>query len=206
MIVWNDENREKYNYRWHFMDDYILGPNDLSLAQRMIASGPDESKFLRQIFISMDITAPWYWWKEADTYKVATVANSCSTMHKLSAYPITSKMFSFDEEVLDLPIWENGTKDNGGDVGWLVNDIMEACEQLRLRYLETKDKRYWRALVQLMPNSFNQKRTWTANYVVLRNIYFARRNHKLTEWHTFCEMIEKLPYGKELICYVKEKE
>ena len=170
----------------------------------MIAGGPDESKFLRQIFVSMDITAPLYIWKELDTYKVATVANSCSTMHTISKQRITLDMFSADEDLMDLEVIKGGNKTNCGDVGWLWNDIITGCEELRQRYLETKDKRYWRALIQMLPSSFNQKRTWTANYAVLRNIYFARRNHKLTEWHTFCEAIENLPYGKELICYKKE--
>lgn len=203
-IVWNEENREKYNYREHFGDDFLIGPNDLALAQRMIAGGTDESKFMRQIFVSMDITAPWYWWKEMDTYKVATVANSCSTMHTLAKTPITTKMFSVDEDSLNLEVFKGGNKENGGDVGWFLNDIVSGCEELRKRYIETGDKRYWRVLIQLMPNSFNQMRTWTANYAVLRNIYFARRHHKLVEWHRFCEMIENLPYGKELICYEKE--
>ena len=178
---------------WHLSDSYtdengsyILGEKDLDLARRMIKGGPDESKFLRQIFVSMDITAPLYWWKEMDTYKVATVANSTSTMHKITSKEITEDDFSFDN---DWDLIFNLAKAS----------IVESCENLRQKYLNTQDKRYWRALIQLLPEGYNQTRTWTANYQVLRNIYFARRNHKLIEWHTFCEEIEKLPYAKELI-------
>ena len=190
---------------WKRMDstfepnNIILGPNDLGLAQRLIKSGTDHGKFLRQIFVSMDITAPLYWWKEMDTYKVGTVANSTSTMHTLTKEEVTLDMFSFDN--LDLII----SKDHSINGEWeltfedCIEDILISCNNLRNKFLETKDKRYWRALIQLLPNAWNQTRTWTANYQVLRNIYFARRNHKLTEWHTFCEEIEKLPYSKELI-------
>lgn len=183
---------------WRLSDSYIdknnkfvLGEKDLDLAQRMIKGGPDESKFLRQIFISMDITAPIYWWKEMSTYKVGTTANSCSTMHKITANPITIGDFSFDKETKKLCLKS-------------LQAMVGVCEQLRSDYLKTKNKLYWRALIQTLPMSYNQKRTWTANYAVLRNIYFARKNHKLTEWHSFCKMIEELPYGKELICYKGE--
>ena len=178
---------------WHLSDSYtdengsyILGEKDLDLARRMIKGGPDESKFLRQIFVSMDITAPLYWWKEMDTYKVATVANSTSTMHKITSKEITEDDFSFDD---DWDLIFNLAKAS----------VVESCENLRQKYLNTQDKRYWRALIQLLPEGYNQTRTWTANYQVSRNIYFARRNHKLIEWHTFCETIENLPYAKELI-------
>lgn len=183
--------------------DFCLGPKDQELAQRMIAAGTDESKFLRQIFVSMDITAPIYWWKEMSTYKVATVANSCSTMHKLATTPITRDCFSFDEELETIEGIKQYIDEEGGYLTF-SETIIRNCEQLRRLYIETKDKRYWRALIQLLPESWNQKRTWTANYQTLRAIYFARRYHKLVEWHEFCRMIEKLPYGKELICYQKE--
>lgn len=176
--------------------DIYIGPNDLKLAQRMIKAGTDESKFMRQIFVSMDIEAPLYWWKEMDTYKVATVANSCSTMHRLTSSPITKDCFSFDNNNLTQLETEEYLKCKD-----IIESVIENCEWLRQQYLKTKDKRYWRELVQLLPNAWNQKRTWTANYQVLRNIYFARRHHKLQEWHDFCDMIEKLPYSKELICY-----
>lgn len=185
-----------------------LGKEDLALAQKLILAGSDHSKFMRQIFVSMDINAPLYWWKEMSTYKVGTVANSCSTMHKLAATPITKEMFSFDEELDALDI-QNYKEEYDGwrpylSLGKCIEEHINNCEVLRLKYLETKDVRYWRALVQLLPSSWNQKRTWTANYAVLRNIYFARRNHKITEWVEFCKRIEKLPYAKELICCEKE--
>lgn len=167
----------------------LLGPKDLDLAQRMIKGGAEEAKFLRQIFVSMDINAPIFWWKEASTYKISTTANSCSTMHTIHKTPITKDMFSFSNF--------NFNQD-------MIYDIIDICETLRQKYNETGDKRYWRALIELLPMGFNQKRTWTANYQVLRNIYFQRRHHKLDEWHTFCETIESLPYGKELICYKGE--
>lgn len=167
----------------------LLGPKDLDLAQRMIKGGAEEAKFLRQIFVSIDITAPIFWWKEMDTYKVGTIANSCSTMHTIHKTPITKDMFSFSNFDFNQD---------------MIYDIIDICEALRQKYNETKDKNYWRALVEILPMGFNQKRTWTANYQVLRNIYFQRRHHKLDEWHTFCETIESLPYGKELICYKGE--
>ena len=172
-----------------------IGPKDMKLAQAMIAAGTDESKFLRQIFISMDITAPLYWWKEFDTYKVGTVANSCSTMHKLDAYPITRDMFSWDNEgEMSEEFWR------------VVDEIIRECEELRLLYKATGEKRYWRAMVQLLPSSWMQKRTVTLNYQVARAMRFARRYHKLTEWHTLCDAFENLPYGKEFIAYEKPKK
>lgn len=197
--LWDNSLLDKdgpYEHRFYF------GPKDLKLAQSLVRAGTDEAKFMRQIFISVDITAPLYWWKEMDTYKVGTVTNSTSTMHKLTARPIKLDDFSFDN--LDL-IFD--TKEN-----WIIRFKEEAqlsinaCEHLRKKYLETKDKRYWRALIQLLPESYNQTRTWTANYAVLRNIYFARCNHKLTEWREFCQWIETLPWAKELICLEEKKE
>ena len=179
---------------------FVIGPKDIDLAQRMIAGGTDESKFIRQIGVSFDLTAPLYWWKEFDTYKVGTVANSTSTMHKLATTPITEDCFSMDGVDPDIPILE----DDATDIGWLWKDIIFYCEELRKKYAITKDKQYWRALVQLLPNGWMQKRTITLNYQVLRAQYFARRNHKLSEWHEYCEFIEGLPYAKELICYEKE--
>jgi hypothetical protein len=167
----------------------------MKLAQLMIGAGTDEAKFLRQIFISMDITAPLYWWKEFDTYKVGTVANSCSTMHKLDAYPITREMFS----------WDN-IEDPGEEFWATVDTICAECERLRLKFKETGKKVYWRALVQLLPNAWMQKRTVTLNYQVARAQYFARRFHKLTEWHTLCDAYLALPYGKEFIGYEKPKK
>lgn len=181
---------------------YIIGENDLKLAQRMISAGTDESKFMRQIFVSMDITAPLFWWKEADTYKVSTVANSCSTMHKITSSEITEENYSFDPEpdklLTDLPT------DDYIRILDIKNRAVADAEWLRKKYNETKDKRYWRLLVQINPDGWLQKRTWTGNYQNLRNMYFARKNHKLIEWRQFCQIIEQLPYSKELICYKKE--
>lgn len=178
----------------------VVGPNDLKLAQRMLNGGPEESKFMRQIMISMDIDAPLFFWKEFDTYKVGTTANSCSTMHKLTSEEISAQNFSFikPEEFED--------QYNQYFIKTVQEEIIQYCEILRKVYNKTKDKRIWRALIEILPMAWNQKRTWTANYQVLRNIYFQRRFHKLDEWREFCKIIEELPYGKELICYEKEKK
>ena len=177
-------------------DKTIIGENDLRLAQKLIQAGAEHAKFMRQIFVSVDITAPIYWWKEMDTYKVSTVSNSTSTMHKLSSKPITINDFSFDN--LDLVMtagkdWELTLNE------YLTYQIIPTCEKLRQKFIKTKDKRYWLALIQLLPESYNQTRTWTANYAILRNIYFQRKNHKLQEWHQFCDWIKTLPCGKDLI-------
>lgn len=188
--LWDSSLLDKdgpYEHRFYF------GPKDLKLAQSLVRAGTDEAKFMRQIFISVDITAPLYWWKEMDTYKVGTTANSTSTMHKLTSRPFQKTDFSFDED------WDF-------EYNLTVGSILKTCETLRQKYVQTKDKRYWRALIQLLPESYNQTRTWTANYAVLRNIYFARRNHKLTEWREFCQWIESLPWAKELICLEEKKE
>lgn len=179
---------------------FIIGSNDMQLAQRMISGGAEESKFMRQIIISMDIEAPIFWFKEFDTYKVATVANSCSTMHKLTSNEIGAQNFSFDMLIEEFP------EEYQELISKIRVDILKNCEELRKIYNETKDKRIWRALVEILPMAWNQKRTWTANYQVLRNIYFQRRFHKLDEWREFCKVIEALPYGKELICYEKAKK
>ena len=164
---------------------YVLGPNDLDLAVRLCRAGSDHRKFIRQILVSMDITAPMYWWKEFDTYKVGTVANSTSTMHKIHAKPFALEDFSTDHM----------TPDSLERFGQYVTYL----EQVRLRYLDTKDKAHWYDLIQLLPSSYNQMRTCTLNYETLRNIYFARKDHKLEEWHTFCDWIRSLPYAADLI-------
>lgn len=176
---------------------YVIGPNDLNLAQRLISAGPEHAKFLRQIFVSVDITAPLYWWKEADTYKIGTTANSTSTMHRLMAEPFEYKDFELDENRW-LPIFEEDTYSNSSYQEY-IDSIIRMCNHLRNNYLTTEDKRYWRALVQILPNAYLQTRTWTANYAVLRNIYFQRKNHKLREWYQFRDWIKSLPYSKELI-------
>lgn len=165
--------------------NYVLGSNDLDLAVRLRRAGSDHRKFIRQIFVSVDITAPMYWWKEYDTYKVATVANSTSTMHRIHRKPFETGDFSCDRMTPEtLSFMEN---------------VVERLEKIRLRYLETKSKEDWYDLIQLLPSSYNQMRTCSLNYETLVNIYYARRNHKLDEWHVFCDWIEKLPYGRELI-------
>ena len=165
---------------------YILGENDLSLAKRLRNAGTsDHRKYLRQVMLSVDITAPMYWWKEYDTYKVATVANSTSTMHKIHSKPFELDDFSHDH------LTENGLK--------VLKGLVDEMEKIRLEYVETKDKAIWYDLIQLLPSSYNQMRTCTLNYETLINIYKSRKHHKLDEWRSFCEWIETLPYAKELI-------
>ena len=165
---------------------YILGENDLSLAKRLRNAGTsDHRKYLRQVMLSVDITAPMYWWKEYDTYKVATVANSTSTMHKIHSKPFEIEDFSHDH------LTENGLK--------VLKGLVDEMEKIRLEYVETKDKALWYDLIQLLPSSYNQMRTCTLNYETLINIYKSRKHHKLDEWRSFCEWIETLPYAKELI-------
>lgn len=173
--------------------NYVLGPNDLDLAVRLAKAGSDHRKYLRMVFVSVDITAPLYWWKEFDTYKVGTVANSCSTMHKIHAAPFTRDDFSHDRM----------------DAGALavLDAVIAYLEGERQKFLADKsDKQAWHNMIQTLPSSYNQMRTVTLNYEVLTNMYYARRNHKLAEWHTLCEWIESLPYAKELICTRDEEQ
>ena len=172
--------------------NYILGPNDLDLARRLRKAGSDHRKYLRQIFVSVDVTAPMYWWKEYDTYKVATVANSTSTMHKITSKPFDIDDFSHDHMT---PATEA-----------FMQSIVDELEKIRLRYLETKDKSDWYDIIQLLPSSYNQMRTCSFNYETLINIYYARKDHKLAEWHTFCDWILTLPYAKELIVCAEPNE
>ncbi|WP_276981347.1 hypothetical protein [Johnsonella ignava] len=165
--------------------NYILGENDLSLAKRLRIAGSDHRKYLRQVFVSVDITAPMYWWKEYDTYKVGTVANSTSTMHKIHTKKFELSDFSYDRlSSLGLDAMEY---------------IIKALEAARLRFINSRNSDDWYDMIQLLPSSYNQMRTCTLNYESLINIYYARRNHKLNEWHVFCDWIKKLPYAKELI-------
>lgn len=175
---------------------YHVGENDFNLAQRLIRAGSSDCKFLRQINVSCDITAPLYWWKEMDQYKVGTVTNSTSTMHKLASTPITKECFEWDDfnDVIAFRAESIRVSD-------FWSELIVVCEDLRKKYLETKDKKYWKELIRLLPESWLQTRTWSANYAILRNIYFQRRNHKLSEWNTFCEAISKMPYANYLICY-----
>lgn len=183
---------------WNRMDsfydedgNYVLGPNDLGLAKRLRRAGSDHRKYIRQVFVSVDITAPMYWWKEYDTYKVATVANSTSTMHKIHSKPFELDDFSHDHLTLESEAY--------------MQTIVDQLEKIRLKYVETKDKAYWYDMIQLLPSSYNQMRTCTLNYETLINIYFSRKNHKLDEWHTFCDWIKTLPYAKELILAEEEE-
>lgn len=166
--------------------NYILGENDMALAQKLARAGSDHRKFLRQIFVSVDITAPLYWWKEFDTYKVGTVANSCSTMHKIHAKSFDRDDFSCDR--LD----EGGLE--------MLDATIAYLEKERLAFIENKDeKNHWHNMIQLLPSSYNQMRTVTLNYENLISMYYARRSHKLAEWHTYCDWVLSLPYAKELI-------
>ena len=163
---------------------FVFGPNDLDLAMRLAKAGSDHRKYLRMVFVSVDVTAPLYWWKEYDTYKVATVANSTSTMHKIHSKPFSMDDFSCDHMT-------DGTKK-------FMETVVAELENIRLRFKETKSKD---DMIQLLPSSYNQMRTCTFNYETLINIYRARKNHKLAEWHTFCDWIETLPYAEQLITF-----
>lgn len=173
---------------WHLSDSTFdgevkIGENDHSLMMRLAKGRSSDSKYRRAILVSVDITAPLYWWKEFDTYKIGTVANSCSTMHKIHAKEFTIDDFSHEH------LTERSLR------------LLKNCVVLELNYnrnlfLETKDKQYWHNMIQLLPSSYNQKRTVYLNYEVLAAIYFDRRHHKLDEWHTFCDWIEKLPYSE----------
>ena len=166
---------------------FILGPADLDFGRRLATAGSDHRKFLRQIFVSVDITAPLYWWKEFDTYKVGTVANSTSTMHKIHAKAFERGDFSCDR--LD----EGGLK--------MLDLTIAYLEGERQRFLSDKENRApWHHMIQMLPSSYNQMRTVTMNYENLINIYYARRAHKLPEWHILCDWIRSLPYADEWIC------
>lgn len=169
------------NLRFDECHEQQIGPNDLDLMKRLRNAGTDHRKFMRMITVYVDITAPLYWWKEFDTYKVGTVANSCSTMHKIHAKEFT--LDDFSHEHLYLPLQD-------------LRPTIDLLNTYRERYLETKDKSDWWQLIQLLPSSYNQRRTVMLNYEVLANIYKSRRNHKLDEWHVFCEWIENLPYSE----------
>lgn len=169
---------------------YVLGENDLALAVKLCKAGSDHRKFLRQIFVSVDINAPLYWWKEYDTYKVATVSNSTSTMHKIHSRPFTIEDFSHDQMT-------PRTKEK-------LEGLVAYLEELRCQFVETKDKKYWYDMIQLLPSSYQQLRTCTLNYETLINIYYARKDHKLEEWHVLCAWIESLPYAKKLITTIRQ--
>lgn len=186
---------------------FFIGPNDMDLAQRMIAGKEPNDKFLRQIFVSMDITAPLLWWKEMDQYKIATTTNSTSTMHKIHSYPITKDCFEMDDYEGENLMVINEDETDFYFVEDHIREHIKFLEELRQMYLRYKDKdpaiakKYWKELIRWNPDGWLQKRTWTADYITLRHIYHWRRNHKLTEWHTFCDKIMTLPYAKDLIAY-----
>lgn len=172
---------------------FVLGANDLDLARRLARAGSDHRKFLRQIFVSVDITAPLYWWKEFDTYKVGTVANSCSTMHRVHSKTFTRDDFSHDR------------LDEGGLAA--LDALVAYLEAERQKFVADKtDRQSWHNIIQLLPSSYNQMRTVSLNYENLINIYYARRNHKLAEWHTLCDWILTLPYATDLIAVKGESK
>lgn len=183
-------------------EEVLIGENDLNLMTTLRNAGTDHRKFMRMIVVYLDITAPLYWWKEFDTYKVGTVANSCSTMHKIHAKEFTLDDFSH-EHLLSMAnndagdaLFLNDANNIRVDGDDLLGLTINVLNYYRGRYIKTKDKRYWWQMIQLLPTSYNQKRTVMLNYEVLANIYKSRKDHKLDEWHTFCDWIEGLPYSK----------
>ena len=190
ILMEQDENND-------FREVAKIGKNDLELMQKLIKAGSEHRKFMRQILVSVDITAPLYWWKEADTYKVGTVSNSTSTMHKLASTPITMDCFEMDDFA------DSNEESNHYNLYTknMWSKLIDHLEALRKEFNETKDKRYWKELIRLLPESWLQKRTITMNYENLLNMYRHRKNHKLTEWSkSFCDWVKTLPYAEDLIC------
>lgn len=191
-----------------YCNEYTIGPNDLSLMQKLANAGTDHRKFMRMMTVCVRIDAPLYWWKEFDTYKVGTVANSCSTMHKIQA-----KEFTLDDFSHEHLLWSTGDELRAVpelkpyQVPMDILDFTIKCLNFyRELFLETKDKKYWWQMIQLLPSSYNQTRNVTLNYEVLANIYRSRKNHKLDEWRKFCSWIESLPYSELITMDFKEKE
>ena len=220
----NREKSDSFIFQSQREGESGIGPKDLELCQKLLrAGGDDDAKFMRMIHVQADVNAPLYWWKEFDTYKVATVANSESTMHTIAQRAFTLDDFATDHligilEMNSMPkekrpslifdFSNTGIEDDKVEIcplGILVQNMnmLNKCREL---YLETKDKKYWYQMIQLLPSSYMQKRTIDLNYQTLRRIYFARRNHKLDEWHTFCDWIKYLDYGKELITYEEKAQ
>ena len=193
----------EHNVDHEFDNNVKVGEKDLDLMKRLIkadisgGTGQPNSKFLRMIHVQVAVTGPLYWWKELDTYKVGTTANSTSTMHKLANYPITKECFEMDD-FADVRFDEEDDCQGLLNAHW--DSTVHMCELLRQKFNNTKDKKYWKELIRILPESWLQTRMWDADYATLRNIYKWRKNHKLTEWHSFCDWIETLPYAKELIC------
>ena len=202
MNSWNKSDSEfgpfaeenVYLQRIDISTDPKIGPNDLDLMMKLRNAGTDHRKFMRMITVYVDITAPLYWWKEFDTYKVGTVANSCSTMHKIAAKEFTLEDFS-REHLERLPGYI-GKYDSPYNYPSVMDHAITALNEARKMYLETKDKKYWWQMIQLLPSSYNQKRTVMLNYEVLANIYKSRKDHRLDEWREFCKWIEGLPYSE----------
>ena len=180
-IDWGDHNNGEAIY------EYGIGPNDLELMKKLVKAGAEHRKFMRMIIVWCDITAPLYWWKQMDTYKIGTTANSCSTMHTIHDKPFEADDFSFEHV---------RSRD--------ANEIVSRLNKIRMEFMKTKDKEYWNAIIQLLPESYNQRRTVCLNYEVLYTIYHQRKGHKLGEWHEFCTFIKMLPYMEEFL--KKEEE
>ena len=204
MNSWDRSDSEEFeirNFRSNgHVEPYVVGVNDLELMLKLAKAGSVHAKYRRMITVYVDITAPLYFWKEFDTYKVGTVANSCSTMHK-----IHEKGFVLDDFSHEHLITEK--ENQWGDICPTITleCTITALNNYRKKFLETKDKKYWWQMIQLLPSSYNQKRTVMLNYEVLSNIYEYRRNHKLDEWRDFCKWIEQLPYSEIITCGVKEE-
>ncbi len=188
---------DKSDSRWHDIR-FTVGKNDIDLMQRLAKAGTDHRKFMRMITVYVDILAPLYWWKEFDTYKVGTVANSCSTMHKIAAKEFTFDDFSH-EKLINSACMKNQEQHIRISPIQSLATTIECLNAYRDLYLQTNDKNYWWQMIQLLPSSYNQRRTVMLNYEVLANIYKSRRNHKLDEWHTLCDWIESLPLAEPLI-------
>lgn len=179
-------------------NNYIIGQKDMDLAMRLCAAGPEHRKFLRQIMVSVDITAPMYWWSQFDTYKINTVANSTSKMHKLASTPITFECFEINDYNLNIS-YAIGIESPKTSIQAMVIDFLDCLEELRQKYNETKDKRYWEELVRWLPESWLQTRTITMNYEVIHNICHQREGHKLLEWTAFINWAHSLPYAEQFI-------
>lgn len=207
-LAWLDNNGcIYYDVGSRVMEYAFLGPADLDLAQRLIKAGPEHRKFLRQIFVSAYITGPLFWWKEYDTYKIATVANSTSTMHKIQSKPITKDCFEINEVTYD-ELDDMESKDGwftANELNVFMEDTIDKCEDLRKAFNETKDKRYWKMLIELLPESWLQSREVTLNYETIRSIVHQRKGHKLVEWQKFVHWAHTLPYAEELIFYDGDK-
>ena len=203
--VYRDECNERWESNGHLFE---IGPNDLDLMMRLRNAGTDHRKFMRMITVYVDITAPLYWWKEFDTYKIGTVANSCSTMHKIHEKEFTFEDFSREHLYAGDDIdgmYYSTTAEEEFTSNDVLKVVIEALNNYRKQYLIAKDKKDWWQMIQLLPSSYNQKRTVMLNYEVLANIYKSRRNHKLDEWHALCDWIKSLPCSELITGKVEEE-